>query len=143
MQMRPLEPPDIHHLSTAMGWLELDNLMYQSDVPAVDFSKWFKFQQALQLMSSYGTVQNPNIPGATLSWTDVWNQLLNGSGQAAISVKGAMIRARSGLCLRAASEGLKPAERGRPSRMGCTAVCAIRTASDRPWARPRRTASDR
>lgn len=70
--------------NAAMGWLELDNLAYQTGVPAVDYSKWYKFQQALQLMAQYGTVQNPDDPTSTLSWIDVWGQLVSGAGKPAM-----------------------------------------------------------
>ncbi|NLR82361.1 neuraminidase-like domain-containing protein [Chitinophaga eiseniae] len=67
--------------NAAMGWLELDTLRYQGDVPAADFDKWVKWQTALQLMQNDGTVQSPADPNVVLSWTDVWGQVASGAAQ--------------------------------------------------------------
>ena len=68
--------------SNTMGWLELDTLRYQADVPAADFGKWMKLQQALLLMQSYGNVQSPADSTLILSWTDVWNMVATVATQA-------------------------------------------------------------
>lgn len=67
--------------NATMGWLEPDTLRYTGDVPAADFSKWVKWQEALLLMQNYGTVQSPVDANVVLSWTDVWGQVASGASQ--------------------------------------------------------------
>ncbi|HEY9259592.1 neuraminidase-like domain-containing protein, partial [Chitinophaga sp.] len=68
--------------NATMGWLEPDTLRYAGDVPAADFGKWVKWQEALLMMQNDGTVQSPVDATVVLSWTDVWGQVASGASQA-------------------------------------------------------------
>ena len=67
-----------------MGWLPLSELCYQSGASTPTFASWVSFQQALQLMTQFPPISLPTVPPTPMEWTDVWNQLLGLTGNAAL-----------------------------------------------------------
>jgi hypothetical protein len=45
--------------NAALGWLELDNLMYEAGIAPVTFAAWEQLQDALYLIGTYPPVDNP------------------------------------------------------------------------------------
>ena len=48
--------------SPAFGWLELDNLTYQSDIPPTSYELWSDFQDLLSILESYPPISNSSNP---------------------------------------------------------------------------------
>ena len=60
-----------------LGWLRLDQLRYQADVPAVLYGSWIALQYIFNLIQNYPPVQNPVDPTTPFSVTGMFDLVLS------------------------------------------------------------------
>jgi hypothetical protein len=55
-----------------LGWLELDDLMYEAGVTPVTFDAWERLQDTLRFIAAYPPVENPSDPAKPFSATGLF-----------------------------------------------------------------------
>ena len=65
--------------NAALGWLELDNLMYQAGIPPVTFAAWESLQQVLGLIAAYPPVANLPDPDHPFTVYGLFDLVLSGA----------------------------------------------------------------
>jgi hypothetical protein len=66
-----------------LGWMRLDQLRYQDDVPAVQYGYWNALQSIFNLIQKYPPVQNPVDPTAPFSVYGLFDLVLSSTATAA------------------------------------------------------------
>lgn len=70
--------------NAGLGWMRLDRLRYQADVPAIPYASWLDLQYIFNLIQAYPPVQNPVDPTTPFSVTGMFDAILAGAAAPAI-----------------------------------------------------------